>query len=79
MSCSQRITRFFGTLMFYPQEYLRWRYWPEEYAFWGEPLGLFHLVAFPGIDITYGICLWYIKRLERQGQLQRKTNMKKRE
>lgn len=53
--------------MFYPQEYLRWKHWPEEYAFWGEPMGLFHLVVFPAIDITYGICLWYIKNSKDDG------------
>lgn len=30
-------------------------------------MGLFHLVVFPAIDITYGICLWYIKNSKDDG------------
>lgn len=60
----QRFSRFFGSLVLVPQDYLRWKFWPEKHAWLASPLYVWFVVIFLIMDGSYGICLYYVRRYE---------------
>jgi hypothetical protein len=61
-----RFSRFFGSLVLVPQDYLRWKYWPEAHAWLASPLYIWFVVFFLVVDGSYGVVLWYVRRHERE-------------
>ncbi|OJJ99235.1 hypothetical protein ASPACDRAFT_120412 [Aspergillus aculeatus ATCC 16872] len=60
--------RFTGSLTLVPEFYLRVKYWPEAFGFLGKPFMLWCCAIYLGFDLAYGICFWYIRRMEQEAQ-----------
>ncbi|PWY82726.1 hypothetical protein BO83DRAFT_395783 [Aspergillus eucalypticola CBS 122712] len=58
------ISRFIGSLSLVSMAALRWRYWPEAFAWLDNPLILWSVGMFLFLDLSYGLCYWYILRVE---------------
>ncbi|KAH7151408.1 integral membrane protein [Fusarium sp. MPI-SDFR-AT-0072] len=59
-------SRFFGSLVLVPQDILRYKYWRADHEYIGSPLYIWFICTFLILDGSYGICLWYVRRFERQ-------------
>ncbi|KAG5743198.1 hypothetical protein H9Q69_012848 [Fusarium xylarioides] len=59
-------SRFFGSLVLVPQDILRDKYWRADHEYIGFPLYIWFVTIFLILDGSYGICLWYVRRFERQ-------------
>ncbi|PYI16276.1 hypothetical protein BO99DRAFT_445585 [Aspergillus violaceofuscus CBS 115571] len=62
------LSRFLGSSCTVVFAGLRWRYWPESFAWLNSPLVLWSLAVFLLLDVSYGFCYWYVQRWE-QSQL----------
>lgn len=51
---------------------LRWRYWPEVFAWLDNPLILWSAGMFLFLDLSYGLCYWYILRIGKKEALRQK-------
>ncbi|PYH75095.1 AtmB protein [Aspergillus vadensis CBS 113365] len=60
------ISRFIGSLSVVGLAALRWRYWPEAFAWLDKPLILWSAGMFLFLDLSYGLCYWYIRRIEKK-------------
>ncbi|KAG5659901.1 hypothetical protein KAF25_003423, partial [Fusarium avenaceum] len=59
-------SRFFGSLVLVPQDILRYKYWRADHEYIGSPLYIWFICIFLLLDGSYGICLWYVRRFERE-------------
>ncbi|KAK6215656.1 hypothetical protein QIS74_08675 [Colletotrichum tabaci] len=59
-------SRFFGSLVLVPQDIIRYTYWKEAHEFMGSPMYIWFVTIFLILDGSYGLCLWYVRRFERQ-------------
>lgn len=60
-----RLTRFIATGVTVPGLFVRAAYWPEKWDWVNNVLMYWLVGAFYCLDIAYGMCLWYFRRLER--------------
>ncbi|RAL12585.1 uncharacterized protein BO97DRAFT_451130 [Aspergillus homomorphus CBS 101889] len=58
------LSRFLGSSCTVVFASLRWRYWPQSFAWLNSPLVLWSLATFLIVDASYGICYWYVQRWE---------------
>ncbi|GKZ39377.1 hypothetical protein AbraIFM66950_000205 [Aspergillus brasiliensis] len=58
------ISRFIGSLSVMGLAGLRLRYWPEAFEWLNNPLIFWAAGMFLCLDLSYGLCYWYIKRVE---------------
>ncbi|KAM4067155.1 terpene cyclase atmB [Hirsutella rhossiliensis] len=59
-------SRFFGSLVIVPQDVVRYRYWRRDHEFMASPFYIWFVCTFLLLDGSYGICLWYVRRFERE-------------
>ncbi|PYI12652.1 hypothetical protein BO78DRAFT_300697 [Aspergillus sclerotiicarbonarius CBS 121057] len=59
------LSRFLGSCCSVGFAYLRWRYWPEAFAWLNSPIMLWALGVFVLLDGSYGVCYWYVVRYEK--------------
>ncbi|KAH2246795.1 hypothetical protein KXW14_006000 [Aspergillus fumigatus] len=65
MSYKMWLTRFIATGVTVPGLFVRAAYWPEKWDWVNNVLMYWLVGAFYCLDIAYGMCLWYFRRLER--------------
>lgn len=61
---NDRLSRFLGSCCTVGFAFLRWKYWPDAFAWLASPLVLWSLAAFLLVDLAYGVCLYLVSRAE---------------
>ncbi|KAJ0414745.1 hypothetical protein BJY00DRAFT_320770 [Aspergillus carlsbadensis] len=65
------LSRFIASIFAVASLFLRAAYWPQVWA-WSDNIVMRWLsAAFFVLDVLYGVCFWYTRQLEKQGQRQK--------
>lgn len=49
-----------------PQDYLRYKYWRQDHEWLSSPVYIWFVALFLVVDGSYGVCLYYVRRHERE-------------
>ncbi|RCI09427.1 hypothetical protein L249_3754 [Ophiocordyceps polyrhachis-furcata BCC 54312] len=64
-------SRFFGSLVLVPHDILRYRFWRKDHEYMASPLYLWFICIFLLLDGAYAVCLWHVRRFEREREVKR--------
>ncbi|PFH58950.1 hypothetical protein XA68_13016 [Ophiocordyceps unilateralis] len=59
-------SRLLGSLVLIPQDVLRYKFWRKDHEYMTSPLYVWFICIFLLLDGSYGICLWLVRRFERE-------------
>ncbi|KAK7706983.1 hypothetical protein SLS64_007191 [Diaporthe eres] len=73
LSVGALLGRFLGSCCTVVFAALRWKFWPEAFAWLGSPLMLWGVGVFFASELTYGLCFHFVRKAESQARRLIKT------